>query len=61
MKSSKPIKDISGPDDVIVIIHEKARPIRNATDSLAEIAAVPLEGVSDSFSGREHDSILETQ
>jgi hypothetical protein len=25
---------------------------------LAEIAALPLEGASDAFSGREHDSIL---
>jgi predicted DNA-binding antitoxin AbrB/MazE fold protein len=25
---------------------------------LAEIAALPLEGKSDTFSGREHDSVL---
>ena len=34
---------------------ETARTNRNATDILAEIAALPLEGASDSFSGQEHD------
>lgn len=29
-----------------------------ASTLLAEIAALPLEGKSDTFSGREHDSVL---
>jgi predicted DNA-binding antitoxin AbrB/MazE fold protein len=44
--------------DVIVITHEKPRPNRNASEILAEIAALPLESASDSFAGRELDSIL---
>lgn len=44
--------------DVIVITHEQAKPSGNASEILAEIAALPLEGSSDAFAGREHDSIL---
>jgi predicted DNA-binding antitoxin AbrB/MazE fold protein len=44
--------------DVIVITNEKPRSKGNAAEILAEIAAMPLEGASDSFPGREHDLIL---
>ena len=30
----------------------------NTAEILAEIAALPLEGSTDAFAGREHDSIL---
>ncbi len=58
----RPVKPLELPEgsrlDVIVIIHEKPRTNGNAASILAKIAALPLEGVSDAFSGREHDSIL---
>lgn len=44
--------------DIIVITHKKLRSNGNAAETLAEIAALPLEGASDSFSGRQHDSIV---
>ena len=58
----RPVKPLELPEgsriDVIVIAHEKPRVNGNAASILREIAALPLEGVSDAFSGREHDSIL---
>ena len=58
----RPIEPLELPEgsrvDVIVITHEKPRINGNASSILAQIAALPLEGASDSFSGREHDSIL---
>jgi predicted DNA-binding antitoxin AbrB/MazE fold protein len=58
----RPVKPLELPEgsrlDVIVIIHEKPRTNGNAASILAEIATLPLEGASDAFSGREHDSIL---
>ena len=58
----RPVKPLNLPDgsrlDVIVISHEKPRANGNAASVLAEIAALPLEGASDAFSGREYDSVL---
>ena len=58
----RPTKPLELPEgsrlDVIVITHEKPRADGDAAGILAEIAALPLEGASDSFSGREHDSVL---
>lgn len=58
----RPVKPLELPEgsrlDVIVITREKPRTNGNAASILAEIAALPLEGASDAFSGREHDSIL---
>jgi len=46
---------------IIVVAHEEPRANGNAAEMLAEIAALPLEGPNDSFTGREHDSILYPQ
>jgi len=58
----RPMKPLELPEgsrlDVIVITHEKPRVDGSAARILSEIAALPLEGASDAFSGREHDSIL---
>jgi predicted DNA-binding antitoxin AbrB/MazE fold protein len=43
---------------LIVITHEQPKTNGNATEILAEIAALPLESTNDAFTGREHDSIL---
>jgi len=58
----RPVTPLELPEgsrlDVILIIQEKPRTNGNATSILAEIAALLLEGASNAFSGREHDSIL---
>ena len=58
----RPLQPLDLPEgarlDVIVITHEQTKINGNAAEILAEIAALPLEGPSDAFSGREHDSIL---
>jgi predicted DNA-binding antitoxin AbrB/MazE fold protein len=58
----RPVTPLDLPEgarlDVIVTTHESTKANGNAARILAEIAALPLEGASDSFPGREHDSIL---
>jgi predicted DNA-binding antitoxin AbrB/MazE fold protein len=58
----RPLQPLELPEgarlDLIVITHEDPETNGNAAKILAEIAALPLEGSSDSFAGREHDSIL---
>jgi predicted DNA-binding antitoxin AbrB/MazE fold protein len=58
----RPLQPLELPEgarlDLIVITHEQPKSNGNAAEILAEIAALPLEGSSDSFAGREHDSIL---
>jgi predicted DNA-binding antitoxin AbrB/MazE fold protein len=58
----RPLQPLDLPEgsllDVIVITHEQIKTNGNAAEILAEIAALPLEGSSDAFAGREHDSIL---
>lgn len=58
----RPLQPLELPEgsrlDLIVITHEQPKANGNAAKILAEIAALPLEGPSDDFSGREHDSIL---
>ncbi|HEX3183383.1 MAG TPA: antitoxin family protein [Pyrinomonadaceae bacterium] len=44
--------------DLIVITHEETKTNGNAAKVLAEIAALPQEGSSDNFGGRDHDTIL---
>lgn len=58
----RPLQPLELPEgarfDVIVITHEQPGTNGNTAEILAEIAALPLEGSSDNFAGREHDSIL---
>jgi predicted DNA-binding antitoxin AbrB/MazE fold protein len=58
----RPLQPLELPEgarlDVIVITHEEIKTNGNAAAILAEIAALPLENSSDTFAGREHDSIL---
>lgn len=43
---------------LIVVTREQALPNGNAPALLAEIAALPIEGENNSFSGRDHDTVL---
>ena len=58
----RPLEPLELPEgarlDVIVITHEQPKTNGNAAEVLAEIAALPLEGSTDAFTGREHDSVL---
>ena len=59
----RPVEPLELPEgsrlDVILVSREKAgQNGAAAANILAEIAALPLEGGSDAFSGRDHDSLL---
>ena len=58
----RPLEPLELPEgarlEVIVITHEQLETNSEAPEILAEIAALPLEGSTDAFTGREHDSIL---
>ena len=58
----RPLQPLELPEGsrlkVIVTIDEPPKITPSAAEILAEIAAQPLEGRSDSLSGREHDSTL---
>ena len=58
----RPLQPLELPEgarlDLIVITHEQPETNGKAAKILAEIAALPLEGSTDTFAGREHDSIL---
>ena len=58
----RPLEPLELPEgtrlDLIVITREQPETNGNAAEILAEIAALPLEGSTDDFAGREHDSIL---
>ena len=58
----RPLEPLELPEgarlDVIVITHEQLKTNGDAAEVLAEIAALPLEGPTDAFTGREHDSVL---
>ena len=59
----RPVEPLELPEgsrlDVILVSRDKADENGVAAASiLAEIAELPLEGASDAFSGRDHDSLL---
>ena len=58
----RPLQPLDLPEgsrlDVIVITHEEPQITNGAVEMIADIAALPLEGSTEAFSGREHDSIL---
>ena len=58
----RPLQPLELPEgsrlEVIVVCEEQPKTDSNVSEILAEIAALPLEGLRDAFSGGEHDSIL---
>ena len=59
----RPLEPLTMPEgsrlDVIIVSRaETSGNGKGASTILAEIAALPLEGKPDAFSGREHDSVL---
>ena len=61
----RPVHPINVPEgehlQLIVITRNEAQHNGNAAALLAEIAALPIEGDSDAFSGRDHDTLLYPQ
>jgi predicted DNA-binding antitoxin AbrB/MazE fold protein len=59
----RPLEPIQLPEgahlDVIVITRDRQPHTgQSPAEILSKIAALPLEGASDEFSGKDHDSIL---
>jgi len=58
----RPLKPLELPEgarlDLIVITHQQPNNNCSAAEIVAEIAALPIEGSSEAFAGRQHDSIL---
>lgn len=61
----RPLQPLELPEgtrlDLIVNTHEQPKANGNTAEILAEIATLPLEGATDTFAGREHDSKLYPQ
>jgi predicted DNA-binding antitoxin AbrB/MazE fold protein len=61
----RPLEPLGLPEgarlSIILVTREDAQPQRTPAETLAEIAALPLEGEADGFSGRDHDSVLYSQ
>ncbi len=53
----KPLSILEGSKVEIVIVKGEKKK-RTPAEILAELAALPLEGKTDKFSGRDHDKIL---
>jgi predicted DNA-binding antitoxin AbrB/MazE fold protein len=61
----RPLEPLDLPEgariSVIVTTCDEPDARRTPAETLAEIAALPLEGAADEFSGREHDAVLYPQ
>lgn len=59
LRPTEPISLVEGTCVEVIVITKESQPVeKNPASILAEIAAIPLEGSKDEFSGQEHDSIL---
>ena len=58
----RPLEPLELPEGtrlrVIVVTEAEPDARRTPTKALSEIAALPSEGATDEFSGRDHDSVL---
>lgn len=52
----KPLSVSEGSKVEIIVVKKKTK--KTPAELLAEIAALPLEGKGENFSGRDHDRIL---
>jgi predicted DNA-binding antitoxin AbrB/MazE fold protein len=59
LRLMQPINLLEGtPVEVVVTSQDFNQEGKIPADILAEIAALPLEGTEETFSGRDHDKIL---
>lgn len=54
----KPLSISEGSKVEVVVFSKEKKDKRTVAEILAEIAALPLEGSGEKFSGRDHDRIL---
>ncbi len=55
----KPLEVSEGAKvEIIILVSENKKQQKSPAELLAEIAALPLEGEGEKFSGRDHDRIL---
>jgi len=58
----RPLEPLQLPEgarlDIILVTDDEAGARMTPADILAEIAALPTEGATDSFSARDHDTVL---
>ncbi len=54
----EPLSVSEGSKVEVFVFSEKKKKKRTPAEILAEIAALPIEGKTDKFSGRDHDRIL---
>ena len=54
----EPLKITNGSKVEVLIVENGRSNKQSAAEILAEIAALPIEGKADPFSGRDHDRIL---
>ena len=61
----RPLEPLELPEGarlrVVLITEDEPEGRKNPAEVLSEIAALPLEGPAELFSGREHDSVLYPQ
>lgn len=59
LRPEKPLEVSEGAKvEIVVTILESKKQKRTPAEILAELAALPIEGKTDKFSGRDHDKIL---
>lgn len=61
LRLSQPIPLAEGTRVEVIVVSTKAPENTSPGEILAQIAALPLEGSCDEFSGRDHDKILYPQ
>ncbi len=58
----RPLEPLELPEGarlrIVLMTGDEEETRKTPADTLAEIAALPLEGASDHFSGRDHDTVL---
>lgn len=58
----RPLQPLELPEgarlDLIVVTHEQPKSNGITTKILVEVADLPIEGSTNTFAGREHDSVL---
>lgn len=54
----EPLEVSEGSKVELLIVKKESKRKRTPGEILAEIAALPLEGKTDPFSGRDHDDVL---
>ncbi len=59
LRPEKPLAVSEGAKvEIIVVISKDEKQMKTPAELLAELAALPIEGKTDKFSGRDHDKIL---